>query len=193
MKQFLFVLSFLTHPVFIPLYAVIIYHPLINKHGNMAMLLMAFWIFFGSIMLPFIYFVKGKGMDLKNPDFKDREAIFKSYALIYLVISVACSFLTKELVWFFVGLSFLNLLLFLLALIKLKASWHSATWAFLAVIALVIPYNFGFVDFELKAIIVTCITLGVSFLRLRQGAHTTFELGMGLAAGALAGSTLIFL
>jgi hypothetical protein len=193
MQRILFGFSFLTHPVFIPFYSIFIYLNLVLKYNQSALVLGLIWLLFVYLFLPTVYFLKVKKMELKSPNIIDRRSIFKVYSAINLLLWVVAFFMMKEYMDFFLGLAVVHLLMYLLSIIDLKASWHTAGWSYLLLSALVLWKRYQFVDFNYVTYILLGFLILVFICRLLQKAHNLFELVMGVAAGITASLVLIFL
>jgi hypothetical protein len=193
MKQVLNAIAALTHPVLLPLFGIAIYHPLVNKYDTTVFILTGVWYFFVYLILPVLYFVKIKKINLLSPDLEQREAIYKTYMAIGIVMSVLSYWMMVEYLPFFIGIFLLHTMLYVLAAIKLKASWHTAAWSFLFLCSLIVKFTNNFVG-QFEIITIFGVMLLVVFaVRWKQKAHTLFELGMGLAAGATASTLLLFI
>lgn len=193
MKQFLNLIATLTHPVFLPLYGILIYHPLINKYDGTVFILTGVWYSFVYLILPILYFIRVKKINLVYPDLEQREVIFKTYVAIGLVMSVLSYFMMTEYMPFFIGLTIWHAILYVFSAIKLKASWHTAAWSYLFLCSLIVKFTNNFVGrYEVIAFF-GILLLIVFTLRWHQKAHTLFELGMGLAAGAATSTLLLFI
>ena len=193
MKQSLQFLAGITHPVFLPIYAFLLYNPLINKYGNTVFALFGTWYLFLYLILPVLYFIKIKKMDLISPTNLEREAIYKTYLAINIILGTICFLMMPEFSKFFLGLLVLYVILYVLAAIKLKASWHVSAWAYLLVAGLIVKFTNNLNgQFEVIGGLLILLVI-VSAVRWKQNAHTLFEIGMALAAGAASSTLLLFI
>mgnify|MGYP001604718741 CR=1 FL=1 len=193
MKNVLQLFAILLHPALIPFYSAIAYTPLFIKYGWPPVLLFAIWILFLHLILPVVYFTKVKQIKLSAPNLAEREAIFKTYLGLTLLIVVVTAFMFKEYLGFSLALFILYALLWFWSAIKFKASWHAAAWAMLLVSALALILKFGFVDNTNTLITLVLLTVLVTTVRYLQKAHTLNELLMGLATGAASATIVIFI
>ncbi|MBT8326243.1 MAG: hypothetical protein KJP21_00885 [Bacteroidia bacterium] len=193
MRKILFGFAFLTHPVLIPFYSLLIYWPFLGKYDPLPLILFATWILFVHIILPVFYLHSVKKVDLKEPSINDRKSIYKGYTVLNMILSFVSLIVIKEYFAFLVSLALLNLFLYLLASVQLKASWHTSSWALLVVASLIEWYSFGFTFAPLYTLIIFLLAVGVFLTRWKQEAHTLFELTMGLASGATAAAILFFI
>jgi hypothetical protein len=129
---------------------------------------------------------------MAEPSLEERRSIFKAYTLINLGFAVVSIFIMTEYFSFFISAGFLHIFMLLLAFVDLKASWHTATWAFLFSAGLMVMYNYQLVGLDLMSLVVLGILILVAFIRWKAKAHTPFELIMGVAAGLLAALPILF-
>lgn len=193
MQKVLNGLAFLLHPVFIPFYSLFIYRPFLGKYDAVPLILFAFWILFVHIIFPVFYLHTVKKVDLKKPTMEERQSIYKGFAGLNALLSVVSLIVIKEYFAFFIALALLNLILYFLATVQMKASWHTASWAFLVLVSLIAWYTFGFTIAPINTLILFLFAVVVFLTRWKQEAHTLFELSMGLACGASAAAIIFFL
>ena len=193
MKNLLQLIAILLHPALIPFYSAIAFTPLFIKYGFSPVLLFAIWVLFLHLILPIIYFRKVKRINLATPSLSEREAIFKTYMGLTVLIAVVAGFMFREFLGFSIALFILYALLWFWSAIKFKASWHAAAWALLVVSALALVLKFGFVDRTPTLLLLACLTVVASGVRYMQKAHTLNELLMGLATGAASATIVIFI
>ncbi len=191
MQRLLFGFSFLTHPVFIPLFSIWVYYSLVLKYDQTPLVIGLCWLLFAYIFLPTFYFKKIKKIDLKAPSIPERRSIFKGYAVLNAVLGIVAYYIFKEYVAFFLGFAVMHLMLFLLTIIHLKASWHTGGWAYLLMSALVLWDKYRFVDFNIVVYTLLGIFILVFICRKLQNAHSWFELIMGVAVGITSSLVLI--
>lgn len=192
MKNVLQALSVLTHPIFLPLFSLIVYAPLVAKYEGDTMLLSAIWVGFAYLILPLLYFRYVRKMNLSDPTLDERRSIFRAYSLVNICFALVSVFVMTEYISFFIAAALLHVLMLLLAFVEMKASWHSAAWTFLTLVGLMVLYNYGFVGLEKLVLIPLGVLAAVVFIRKVSKAHTWFELGMGVAAGAFAALPVLF-
>ncbi len=192
MKKALQALSVLTHPVFLPLFSLLIYAPIVAKYGENAMLLSSIWVGFVYLILPFLYFKYIRKMNIADPSLDERRSIFRAYSLVNAGFALVSVFIMTEYISFFIAATLLHIIMLLLAFVEMKASWHTAVWTFLTVVGLMVLYNYSFVGLEQLVLIPLGILVVVFFIRKGAEAHTWFELGMGAAAGSFAALPVLF-
>ncbi len=192
MKNALQLLSVLTHPIFLPIFSLVIYAPIVAKYGNNAIILSLIWIGFVYLLLPLLYFKFIRKMNLAMPNLDERRSIFRAYSLNNAGFIFVSIFLMTEYVSFFMAAMLLHVIMLLLAFVEMKASWHVAVWTFLTLVGLMILYNYSFAEFGNQFLLPLGILVAVIFIRKEVKAHTWFELGMGGAAGAFASLPVLF-
>lgn len=193
MRQLLQFIAGITHPVFLPIYAFVLYNPLINKYGSTVFVLFGIWYLFLYLILPVLYFIRVKKINLISPSNLERESIYKTYIAINIVLGIICYLMLPELASFFFGLIVLHIVLYVLSAIKLKASWHVCAWAYLFLASLITKFTNSLQgQFEIIGAIAFLLIL-VAAVRWQQKAHTPFEIGMALAAGAALSTLLLFI
>lgn len=192
MKNILKVLAVLTHPIFLPLFSLLIYAPIVAKYGENAMMLSLIWIGFVYLILPLLYFKVIRKTNLANPNLDERRSIFRAYSLVNAGFALVSVFIMTEYISFFIAAAFLHTIMLILAFVEMKASWHTAAWTFLTVVGLMVMYNYSFTGQEKLIFIPLAILVAVIFIRRAAKAHTWFELGMGAAAGAFAALPVLF-
>lgn len=193
MKSVLQGIAVFTHPVFLPLFSILIYLPFLGKYSELAVLLSFLWLGFVYLLLPVIYFKWFRKINLVDPSIENRKTIYKTYLLINAGFSIVSIFLVREYFGFFIASGLLHGMLLLLTFIDLKASWHSAIWSFMACACLMIIYRYGLVGSYSTLAGIVGIWVLVFVVRWQQKAHSVFELGMGAAAGALTSTFILFL
>jgi hypothetical protein len=192
MKLILKIGAIASHPIFLPFFSLLVYAPLVAKYGQSAILLSLIWIAFVYLFLPLIFLKFVRKINLAEPNLEERRSIFKAYTLINFGFAVVSIFIMKEYFSFFISAGFLHIFMLLLAFVDLKASWHTATWAFLFSAGLMVMYNYQLVGLDQMLLIVLGILILVALMRWKAKAHTPFELIMGVAAGLLAAIPILF-
>ena len=145
MKKILQALSVFSHPIFLPLFSLVIYTPILVKHGENALILGLIWIGFAYLLLPLLFFKFIRKMNLASPNLDERRSIFRAYSLINAGFILVSIFLMTEYVSFFTASMLLHVTMLLLAFVEMKASWHTAIWTFLTLVGLMVVYNYSFV------------------------------------------------
>lgn len=192
MKYILQALAVLTHPIFLPLYSLLVYAPIVAKYGEDAVVLSLIWVGFVYLILPLLYFKAIRKINLANPTLDERRSIFRAYSLVNVGFALVSVFIMTEYISFFMAATFLHLIMLLLAFLEMKVSWHTAAWTFLSVVGLMVMYNYSFVGQEKLIFFPLAALLVVVVIRRAAKAHTWFELGMGAAVGAFAALPVLF-
>jgi hypothetical protein len=192
MKLILKIGAIASHPIFLPFFSLLVYAPLVAKYGQSAILLSLIWIAFVYLFLPLIFLKYVRKINLAEPNLEERRSIYKAYTLINFGFAVVSIFIMKEYFSFFISAGFLHIFMLLLAFVDLKASWHTATWAFLFSAGLMVMYNYQLVGLDQMSLVVLGILILVAFIRWKAKAHTPFELIMGVAAGLISALPILF-
>jgi hypothetical protein len=192
MKLILKIGAIASHPIFLPFFSLLVYAPLVAKYGQSAILLSLIWIAFVYLFLPLIFLKYVRKINLAEPNLEERRSIYKAYTLINFGFAVVSIFIMKEYFSFFISAGFLHIFMLLLAFVDLKASWHTATWAFLFSAGLMVMYNYQLVGLDQMLLVVLGILILVAFIRWKAKAHTPFELIMGVAAGLISALPILF-
>ncbi|MFT6111334.1 MAG: hypothetical protein ACJA19_000662 [Bacteroidia bacterium] len=192
MKLILKIGAIASHPIFLPFFSLLVYAPLVAKYGQSAILLSLIWIAFVYLFLPLIFLKYVRKINLAEPNLEERRSIYKAYTLINFGFAVVSIFIMKEYFSFFISAGFLHVFMLLLAFVDLKASWHTATWAFLFSAGLMVMYNYQLVGLDQMLLVVLGILILVAFIRWKANAHTPFELIMGVAAGLISALPILF-
>ena len=192
MKLILKIGAIASHPIFLPFFSLLVYAPLVAKYGQSAILLSLIWIAFVYLFLPLIFLKYVRKINLAEPNLEERRSIYKAYTLINFGFAVVSIFIMKEYFSFFISAGFLHVFMLLLAFVDLKASWHTATWAFLFSAGLMVMYNYQLVGLDQMLLVVLGILILVAFIRWKAKAHTPFELIMGVAAGLISALPVLF-
>lgn len=193
MKQLWKGISGLSHPVFLPLFSLLVYAPLIARYEKDAWLLSSVWLIFAYYLLPILHFRVVRKINLLTPNLDERRTMYRTYTVINLGFAVVSFFIISEYVAYFIGAFSLHLILLALVSIELKASWHSAAWSFLSMVGMMVVYNIGYQDLILPILVPLTVLAIVCIARWRAKAHTPFELLIGIAAGALGAISVFFI
>jgi len=191
MDKFLKSISYIFHPLFMPLFAAWFYFEIsprfISKvviHGKLISLGIL------TVILPVLSFLilktlgKAKTIHLENT--KERIYPLILYGIILLVTlkRVILPTLTVELYFFILGVLVSNLACLFMAFFKLKASLHMAAiaGAFMFFVALSIHFSINLNN----VLALMCVAIGaVATSRLHFMAHNYKELILGLFVGIL--------
>ena len=200
MKSVLKGIAILTHPIFLPFYSLFVYYPLIERYSNETYILSSVWLGFVYLFLPLVYFLRVRGINLEHPNLVQRKSIFRAYTLVNFGLAFVSLFLVHEYASFFIAATLLHVLMLVFSFIELKASWHTSVWSFLLGTALMVLYNYrfeglgntGFQWGQLLTFILLVLTV-VTWVRWKAKAHTFFELMMGIVAGLIASTPILFI
>lgn len=140
-----------------------------------------------------MYLTKVKRVNLMSPNHTEREVIYKTYMALGGVLAIISYFMLPEASGFFWGIVLMHLLLYVLAAIKLKASWHVAAAAYFLVASLAVKFLNNLHGQFIPIGIAVGLVVLVAVLRWQQKAHSAFEIGMGMASGAAAATLLLFI
>ena len=192
MKNILQGIAILTHPIFLPILSLIIYAPLVASYGEQTWILASVWFGFVYLILPVLFFKVVRKIKLADPSLAERKSIYKAYTLVNLGFALVNVFLMTEYISFFLGSFLLHLILWFLSFIELKASWHTAAWSFLVSAGLMILFNYNFVGLPTMLAVACGILILVAVTRFYQKAHSSLELLVGVATGALTALPILF-
>ncbi|MFY0644755.1 MAG: hypothetical protein JXR19_09850 [Bacteroidia bacterium] len=179
--KILFVLAFVSHPIFLPL--------LMNLPGwEIMRLIVAVGI---ALALPVVLFSL-RGIDLVSPSIKERQLIYYVLAFCYALL-FAWSWLDSELPTSF-GFAMWSIGLLIFGFIvqrtKMNISWHAMGWGmtlfFLRDEFWVLTYAFGIKPLGSPALAISlAVFMGLAVLLIRylQNAHTVKELLLGYGLG----------
>ena len=193
MKSFAQLLAVILHPILIPFYCAALFYPLLLKYGDTSLILLCIWILFLHVVLPTIYLKTVKKINLSNPTISEREIIYKTMYGLTVLVAIVAVVMFKEYRSFTLALFLCYVGLYVLAALKMKASWHTAAWSLLFTSSLIVLYKYGFVNLEPKILAIAMLLILVYVIRLYQKAHKHFELLMGAALGALSSSIIFFI
>jgi hypothetical protein len=192
MKKVLQSIAVITHPVFLPVFSLVLYMPFVARLDMQAHLIAAIWVGFAYLILPLLYFKVVRAIHLANPSLAERRSIFKVYAFVNAGFALVSLYILPECISFYLGAMLLHLFLWFFVYIDLKASWHTAIWSFLTMTGLMLLYNYQLVGLETTVMVLAAVLAAVSTLRYYQKAHTPLELMMGIVAGILSSSFILF-
>ncbi|MBR9859239.1 hypothetical protein GYB22_00510 [bacterium] len=185
-ERILFFLSFITHPIFLPLVVLLL---LTNIPISLYLLLIC--LIFPVVLL------KLAGIDLKSPDLAERRLIFVALALSYL--SASAIWQSDMIIKLFYMAWFFGMIVLAFCSFRIKVSWHALGWGILATFLLLVLWSIkGYIKYlgPLEAMVVGVLVFGglpVMFLRYVQKAHTLKELLLGYAIGLSIPGLLYFL
>lgn len=191
MKKFLSIFSYIFHPMFISVYAVLIYFFLTDRyHTYQELFLIMVQVLILTILIPIsiFYFLMslGRANSFMLSEISQRKIpLFINAILLYLLITQSIRIeIIPELYYFFFGALVSTILAFLLIFVNLKASIHmvgiSALTVFIFGFSLHTQTNhiYLFATFLL-------LTGIVATSRLSMKAHNGKELIAGFIAGVL--------
>ena len=189
MKLFLTIISYLFHPLFIPIAGTLAYFQITPKYsplplqsGNI------FPIFILTVIIPIISYLILKNIGLIKsvfiPDLKERRYPLYINILLYLMIlyKVIPNNYTAELYYFFIGLISASFATLVLLFMNFKSSLHMTGIASLLMYLICLS-----VHFEINitiALSLTMMAVGlVATSRMYLKAHSKAELFVGLLIG----------
>jgi hypothetical protein len=127
MKQILFFLSVIAHPVFLPLITFILWRnePFhILGSGYTVSLL---WVVFLSLIAPFLYFYKFRPeVSIIHPTMQDRTSIYLTHTLFYAVLTLLIFIFSSYIAPAIFAYFLITFFLLIISLFDLKWSWHTA-------------------------------------------------------------------
>ena len=198
MKKFLSIFSYIFHPMFISVYAVLIYFFLTDRyHTYQELFLIMVQVLILTILIPIsiFYFLMslGRANSFMLSEISQRKIpLFVNALLLYLLITQSIRVeIIPELYYFFFGALASTILTFLLIFTNLKASIHmvgiSALTVFIIGFSLHIQSNHIYL--VASFILLTGI---VASSRLSMKAHDSKELIAGFIAGVLPQISLLY-
>lgn len=198
MKKFLSLFSYVFHPMFISVYAVMMYFFLTDRyHSYQELFLIMVQVLILTILIPIsiFYFLMslGRANSLMLSEISQRKIpLFINAILLYLLITQSIRVeIIPELYYFFFGAMASTILTFLLIFVKLKASIHmvgiSALTVFIIGFSLHTQSNHIFL---VAFFLVLTGLVGTS--RLAMKAHDGKELVAGFIAGVLPQISLLY-
>lgn len=191
MKKFLSFFSYVFHPVFISVYAVLLYFLLTERyHPYQEFFLILIQVIILTILIPLslFYFLMtlGKANSFMLSDISQRKIpILANIILLYILIDQSITAdRIPELYFFFFGALVSSILIFLFIYIKLKASIHMVGIGALAVFIIGFSLHTQTNHIFLVAFFLLMVGL-VATSRLSMKAHTNRELTAGFLTGVL--------
>ncbi|WP_299333617.1 hypothetical protein [uncultured Psychroserpens sp.] len=191
MKHILKSISYIFHPLLMPLLGVIFYfHKTPRFIPDPLMKAKLFSVTILTIILPILMYYllktikKVKSIHLETVEERRLPLIINSLIIILILIRVLPSNEIPELYFFFIGILISTITCFALAVAKFKASIHMIASAgfFMFAVALAIHFKINING----TIALMCIILGaIATSRLHLRAHTPIELGVGFFVGLL--------
>lgn len=191
MNQLLKSISYIFHPLLMPLLGVIFYfHKTPRFIPDPLIKAKLFSVTILTVILPILLFYllktikKVKSIHLETVEERRLPLIINSLIIILILIRVLPSNEIPELYFFFIGILISTITCFALAVAKFKASIHMIASAgfFMFAVALAIHFKINING----TIALMCIILGaIATSRLHLKAHTPIELGVGLFVGLL--------
>ncbi|MAZ25914.1 MAG: hypothetical protein CL868_02405 [Cytophagaceae bacterium] len=191
MKKLLKPFSYIFHPLFMPMLGVGIYFIITKKYIPEPFLYAKlFALSILTIIVPILFFFLLRNLGLIDSAFiprvkQRRLPLLSNIALTFLVIKVVVNgYEFPELYYFFLGILITTIILFLLSLLKVRASLHMVGLS--GVIAFVMGLSIHYADNLLYLLAVLIFFLGcTASSRLVYKAHTILELLLGLVIGIL--------
>lgn len=189
MTRFLKAISYIFHPLFIPIggtlayFAIAPYSSLAQQSGNILP------IFILTVIIPIIFFLILKNLKLVTsvfaPTIQERKYPLLISIALYLMIlyKVIPQNYISELYFFFVGLLTASVSLFVLLLLKFKTSIHLLGMGSLLLFLVGLSIHFE-VNITIAIGMATLLSGLVATSRLYLKAHTTPELVIGFIVGA---------
>lgn len=191
MQNFLRSFGYIFHPVFIPVYATLLYFLAAHTYFyNHEIYLVFLQVLILTVLLPISLFYLMRSLGLIRSkillDKKERRLPLAFYALLlFILIKHSFStFVIPELYYYFLGVLISTLAALALILAGRKASLHMMSIASLIVfvISISIYYNMRFIS--VTAFLILCAG-GVASSRLLVKAHSLGELALGMLIGIL--------
>lgn len=191
MNHILKSISYIFHPLLMPLLGVIFYfHKTPRFIPDPLIKAKLFSVTILTVILPILLFYllktikKVKSFHLETVEERRLPLIINSLIIILILIRVLPLNEIPELYFFFIGILISTITCFALAVAKFKASIHMIASAgfFMFAVALAIHFKINING----TIALMCIILGaIATSRLHLKAHTPIELGVGLFIGLL--------
>jgi hypothetical protein len=127
MKQVLFFLSVIAHPVFLPLITFILWRnepfQILGSGYTVSLL----WIILLSLIAPFLYFYKFRPeVSIIYPTMQDRTSIYLTFSLLYSVLTLLIFLFTPYIAPTIFAYFLIAFFLLIISLFDLKWSWHTA-------------------------------------------------------------------
>ncbi|GGG54726.1 hypothetical protein GCM10011414_25690 [Croceivirga lutea] len=189
MRGLLLLISYIFHPLFIPLGGSVAFF-LINPLSldNEQKLRYLFPIFVLTIIIPIIFFFILKSLKLISsafaPEIEERKypLALNIIIILLLVFKVLPEYQITELYYFFLGLLLLSLTLLVLLFAKIKASIHMAGMGGLLLFLIGLSIHFE-INITIALSIFTLASGLVATSRLYTHAHSKPELLIGFTLG----------
>ncbi|MCG2461529.1 hypothetical protein K8352_12275 [Flavobacteriaceae bacterium F89] len=191
MKGFFKAISYIFHPLFVPIAGTLMYFiitpkysPLKLQSGNILP------IFILTVIIPIICFLILKNLGLVHSQFlpttKERKypLAIQSILLLMIILKVIPNNYTMELHYFFLGLFSASMAILFLLFLDFKSSLHLAGIGSLVMFMIALSIHFE-INLIVAISVATLITgiLATSMLYLK--AHTASEVLIGLIIGAI--------
>ncbi len=191
MKAFLKFITYLTHPVFIPFWAGLIFFQITPKyHPDSLVRAILISLAILSIVIPFFLFFLLKNMGLADSLFlksipeRKIPVLANIILLVLIMIRVIPRNFLPELFYFLAGAVATLFLCYVLLLFKIKASMHMMGIVGLTIFVFGLSYAY---EVNLLGLLGVLILLcgGVATARLLDKAHNKYELILGSLTGAI--------
>jgi len=198
MKKFLSIFSYIFHPMFISVYAVLIYFFLTDRyHPYQELFLIMVQVLILTILIPIsiFYFLMslGRANSFMLSEISQRKIpLFVNALLLYLLITQSIRVeIIPELYYFFFGALASTILTFLLIFTNLKASIHMVGISSLTVF--IVGFSLHTQTNRIFLVALFLILTGlVGTSRLSMKAHDSKELIAGFIAGVLPQISLLY-
>jgi hypothetical protein len=189
--QFSKLLSFLGHPLWMPIVGCLFYFYAIPNYLEQQIVLaklMAVSIL--TIFLPIVFLFIAKNLrlisDYSLSDVKERRLLLMFFILLILILlnNILDVYNYRTLFYFFSGILFSGVVSLLFSMFRIKVSLHALGISGLT--CFIIGLSLSFHEPLLSSITLLVIFLGlVSSSRLYERAHTLLEVFLGILAGCL--------
>ncbi|WP_296144148.1 hypothetical protein [uncultured Flavobacterium sp.] len=198
MKKFLAIFSYIFHPMFISVYAVLLYFFLTDRyHSYQELFLIMVQIIILTILIPIsiFYFLMtlGKADSIMIKQISQRKIpLFVNALLLYILITHSIRVeIIPELYYFFFGALASTILTFLLIFVNLKASIHMVGISSLTVF--IIGFSLHTQSNHIYLVASFLLITGlVATSRLSMKAHDSKELIAGFLVGVLTQISLLY-
>ena len=191
MKGFFKAISYIFHPLFVPIAGTLMYFIITPKYSSLKLQSGNILpIFILTVIIPIICFLILKNLGVVHSQFlttvKERKypLLIQSILLLMIILKVIPNNYTMELHYFFLGLFSASMAILLLLFLDFKSSLHLAGIGSLIMfmIALSIHFEINLILAISAATLITGI-LATSMLYLK--AHTASEVFIGLTIGVI--------
>ncbi|WP_339706545.1 hypothetical protein [uncultured Kriegella sp.] len=197
MRLFAKLISYLSHPLFIPIAGTICYFIVTPKYTPREVQTGTILpIFILTVIIPIIsYFIlRNVGMvsSIFMPNLKERKYPLYIHIVLLLMIvyKVIPNYDVQELHYYFLGLIIASMSTLILLLFNIKSSMHLLGLGSLLTFLLTLSIHFS-INLTLAISLITLLTGLVSSARLYLQAHTKAELFIGFSIGMLSQLLLI--